>query len=224
MESNSLDFKINIQPKSITEHVEPDVDLTVDKYDAVYQNTQQEEEVEAANKDLLIQEYDITQAAHPYYCVAALLLTSIPGLTFILLQDVIHAYPLVIILQLAQFLALKNYLGLKLIGLRWWIEMDIKGEQKWMFQTQSQEQSNKVDKYFFWACLIYGTLFWCIMCLGDFFGFKIFWLPLPIICFVLSLTNLQGFYKCRGEHKKKLQQLKREMAKGGMNIVGMIMK
>lgn len=38
MESNSLDFKINIEAKKVDEHVEPDVDLTVDKYDAVYQN------------------------------------------------------------------------------------------------------------------------------------------------------------------------------------------
>lgn len=46
MESNSLDFKIDIRPKPITEHIEPDVDLSVDKYDAVYAN-QQEEEIEA---------------------------------------------------------------------------------------------------------------------------------------------------------------------------------
>jgi hypothetical protein len=38
MESNSLDFKIDIRPKPITEHIEPDVDLSVDKYDAVYAN------------------------------------------------------------------------------------------------------------------------------------------------------------------------------------------
>jgi hypothetical protein len=47
---------------------------------------------------------------------------------------------------------------------------------------------------------------------------------LPIFSFLLSALNLHGFYKCRGEHKKKLDSLKKEMAKTGMNIVGMIMK
>ncbi|CAD8091872.1 unnamed protein product [Paramecium primaurelia] len=221
MEQTSLDFKIDIQPKRITEHVEPDVDLTVDKYDSVYQNNQQEEEIEAANKDLLVQQYDITEAAHPLICIAAVVLTGLPGLSFIILQDMSNTYLLVGLLQLVQFILMKNYFGLKLVGLCWWIEFNAK---KWNVQTQSQEQSNKVDQCFFWACLVYGTIFWAIMCLGDLIGFKAIWLPLPILCLFLSATNFHGFYKCRGDHKKKLQQLKREMAKSGLNIVGMIMK
>ncbi|CAK94035.1 unnamed protein product (macronuclear) [Paramecium tetraurelia] len=221
MEQTSLDFNIDIQPKRITDHIEPDVDLTVDKYDSVYQNNQQEEEIEAANKDLLVQQYDITEAAHPFLCVAAVILTGLPGLCFIVLQDMSNTYMFVGLLQLVQFILMKNYFGLKLVGLCWWLE--VKGK-KWSVQTQSQEQSNQVDQYFFWACLVYGTIFWGIMCLGDLIGFKAIWLPLPIMCLLLTATNFQGFYKCRGDHKKKLQQLKREMAKSGLNIVGMIMK
>lgn len=35
MES-SLDFKIDMQPKKLNDHIEPDVDLSVDKYDSLY--------------------------------------------------------------------------------------------------------------------------------------------------------------------------------------------
>ncbi|CAD8105835.1 unnamed protein product [Paramecium sonneborni] len=221
MESTQLDFKIDIQPKRVTDHIEPDLDLTVDKYDSVYQNNQQEEEIEVANKDLLVQQYDITEAAHPIICIAAVILTGLPGLSFIVLEDMLNTYVLVGLLQLIQFILMKNYFGKQLVGLSWWIE--IKGEQ-WNVQTQTQEKNKKVDQCFFWACIVYGNIFWAVIFLGDFLGLKTYWLPLSLICLLSSGVNLHGFYKCRGDHKRKLQELKREMARSGLNIVGMILK
>lgn len=46
--NNPLDFKINIEPAKLDHHIEPDADITVDKYDSVYQS--HEEEVENVSK------------------------------------------------------------------------------------------------------------------------------------------------------------------------------
>jgi hypothetical protein len=39
----------------------------------------------------------------------------------------------------------------------------------------------------------------------------------------LSSTNFYGFYKCRGEHQKKVAGMKEELTKKGMSFIGNMM-
>ena len=48
---------------------------------------------------------------------------------------------------------------------------------------------------------------------------------LLFICASLCSTNLYGYYKCRGDHHKKLKDIKSKYgAKGLMTIAGKFMK
>lgn len=90
-------------------------------------------------------------------CVALLFATIAPCVLFLLSNDLLFTYCATFGLQLGQFLYAKNYSGPMLVKLRWSFTKD------WQFQSEQESQSNKVDRAFFWTCLLYGCGFWLVM-------------------------------------------------------------
>jgi hypothetical protein len=81
----------------------------------------------------------------------------------------------------ADFYYLKNIAGRRLVGLRWWNEVNPEtGDSHWVFE--SSDPSTKVisatDKRFFWLALYIQPLLWVVFALFAIIKFEFIWLTL----------------------------------------------
>lgn len=86
-----------------------------------------------------------------------------------------------IILLAADFYYLKNIAGRRLVGLRWWNEVDTSsGDSRWVFESADPEtrQINATDKRFFWLSLYAQPLLWIALAVVALVKFEFIWLTL----------------------------------------------
>lgn len=63
----------------------------------------------------------------------------------------------------------------------------------------------------FWISQIVAVAFWAIIGIINLFTVSIFWIGLALFCELLTLVNFVCFFKCRGEHQKKAQELSEKL-------------
>ncbi|KAH3914590.1 golgi apparatus membrane protein TVP23 [Parastagonospora nodorum] len=104
-----------------------------------------------------------------------------------------------ILLLAMDFYYLKNIAGRRLVGLRWWNEVDgATGDGRWVFESADPEsrEQNATDKRFFWMALYVQPVLWVVMAVVALFGFNFIWLTLVAIALVLTITNTLAFSRC----------------------------
>ncbi|KAH7408459.1 hypothetical protein DE146DRAFT_605998 [Phaeosphaeria sp. MPI-PUGE-AT-0046c] len=115
------------------------------------------------------------------------------------------------------FYYLKNIAGRRLVGLRWWNEVDsTTGDGRWVFESAEPESrdQNATDKRFFWMALYVQPVLWVVLAIFALMGFKFIWLTLvgkfgidgdnlgcranrmAVIALVLTITNTLAFSRC----------------------------
>jgi len=69
------------------------------------------------------------------------------------------------LLLATDFYYLKNIAGRRLVGLRWWNEVDTgTGDSHWVFESQDRGQTqNMTDKRFFWLALYCQPALWVVL-------------------------------------------------------------
>lgn len=85
------------------------------------------------------------------------------------------------LLLAADFYYAKNIAGRRLIGLRWWNEVDPEtGDSKWVFESSEPGTKvvNPTDSRFFWLAMYIQPLVWVVMAVVAVFRFQFLWLPL----------------------------------------------
>jgi hypothetical protein len=89
------------------------------------------------------------------------------------------------LLLAADFYYLKNIAGRRLVGLRWWNEVNVStGDSHWVFESapQPNEPGGKVvtatDKRFFWLALYVQPALWVALAIVALFKVKPVWLTL----------------------------------------------
>lgn len=133
-------------------------------------------------------------------------------------MSTVFLFILVTLLSAIDFWVVKNVTGRLLVGLRWWSDYDEKGEQTWKFESYNTKQNtNPVDTAFFWTSQLGFSVLWAIMLIIKILSLSPFWVMLVFINLILCSINLYGYYKCRGDHNKKLKNMKSE---GMKKIVG----
>lgn len=86
-----------------------------------------------------------------------------------------------ILLLAADFYYLKNIAGRRLVGLRWWNEVDPQsGESKWVFESSEPGTKviNATDSRFFWLSLYVQPLLWILLAVLAIVQLQFLWLPL----------------------------------------------
>ena len=86
-----------------------------------------------------------------------------------------------ILLLAADFYYLKNIAGRRLVGLRWWNEVEPQtGESKWVFESSEPgtKTVNPTDSRFFWLALYVQPLLWVVMAVLALVRLQFLWLPL----------------------------------------------
>ena len=118
------------------------------------------------------------------------------------------------LLLAADFYYLKNIAGRRLVGLRWWNEVDNseggKGGGRWVFESQDRSTTgtgdgeggagvgqNATDKRFFWLALYVQPVLWIVLGILVIVRLRsVIWLVLIVIALVLTITNMLAFSRC----------------------------
>lgn len=86
-----------------------------------------------------------------------------------------------ILLLAADFYYLKNIAGRRLVGLRWWNEVDPStGDSQWVFESSdpATKTVNPTDSRFFWLALYVQPVLWLVMAILALVRLQFLWLPL----------------------------------------------
>lgn len=111
-------------------------------------------------------------------------------------QD-IFTFIIIVLFAAFDFWTVKNITGRILVNLRWWSEIDEHGNEKWIFESNEKAESvGATDSFVFWTALYATPVIWIFFALMDLLSFKFFWLNVCAINFVLTSSNLVGYYKC----------------------------
>merc|ERR1719498_16354 len=111
-----------------------------------------------------------------------------------------------VLLCAADFWTVKNVSGRLMVGLRWWSEVDDKGENEWFFE--SAEDTSGVDdreSRLFWGALYITPAVWVLLSIGCLLQFSFKWLMVCIMALIMTSTNLVGYHKCQKDANKKLK-------------------
>ncbi|USW54084.1 Putative golgi apparatus membrane protein TVP23 [Septoria linicola] len=124
-------------------------------------------------------------------------------LGMIFTSNFVLIFIITIILLAMDFYYLKNIAGRRLVGLRWWNEVNGQsGDSHWVFESapQANEPGGRIvsatDKRFFWLALYAQPAFWIALAIYAFVTFKFVWLTLVVIALVLTITNTLAFSRC----------------------------
>ncbi|KAF6225329.1 hypothetical protein HO133_004321 [Letharia lupina] len=109
-----------------------------------------------------------------------------------------------LLLLAADFYYLKNIAGRRLVGLRWWNEVDTtSGDSHWVFESQDRSGDsggpvqNATDKRFFWLALYAQPGLWVGLAIFALVRLESpIWLSLNAIALILTITNTLAFSRC----------------------------
>ncbi|KAL2019219.1 hypothetical protein VTK56DRAFT_9946 [Thermocarpiscus australiensis] len=128
---------------------------------------------------------------------ASSLLVYLFGLLFT--DNLVMIFIITILLLAADFYYLKNIAGRRLVGLRWWNEVDpATGDSHWVFESSEPGTKvvNPTDSRFFWIAIYAQPMLWIALAIVAVLTFKFIWLPLVAIALVLTITNSLAFSRC----------------------------
>ncbi|KAF1359488.1 golgi apparatus membrane protein-like protein tvp23 [Lizonia empirigonia] len=126
------------------------------------------------------------------------LLVYILGLR-LLTSNFVMIFIITILLLAMDFYYLKNIAGRRLVGLRWWNEVDTQtGDGRWVFESADPETRdvNATDKRFFWIALYAQPVLWILLAVLALVSLEFIWLTLVVIALVLTITNTLAFSRC----------------------------
>ncbi|KAL0766278.1 hypothetical protein CaCOL14_011476 [Colletotrichum acutatum] len=111
----------------------------------------------------------------------------------------IMIFIITILLLAADFYYLKNIAGRRLVGLRWWNEVDVQtGDSQWVFESSEPgtKTINPTDSRFFWLALYVQPVLWILLAVFALVRLQFLWLPLVVIALVLTIMNAMAFSRC----------------------------
>lgn len=142
-------------------------------------------------------------SAHPITLLCFLgfrigsLLMYLFGLLFI--RNFVLVFILTLLLLSADFYYLKNIAGRRLVGLRWWNEVNTAtGDSHWVFESSDPNIRiiRATDKRFFWLSLYITPALWIGLAFVALFQASLIWLSLVVIALILTITNTVAFSRC----------------------------
>ncbi|CAJ0545843.1 probable Golgi apparatus membrane protein TVP23 [Fusarium torulosum] len=116
-----------------------------------------------------------------------------------IIKSMIMIFIITILLLAADFYYIKNIAGRRLVGLRWWNEVDAQtGDSQWVFESSEPgtKTINPTDSRFFWLALYIQPMLWVLMAILALVRLQFLWLPLVVIALVLTIMNTLAFSRC----------------------------
>ncbi|PKS10603.1 hypothetical protein jhhlp_002357, partial [Lomentospora prolificans] len=143
-------------------------------------------------------------------------------LGLLIIHNMIMIFIITMLLLAADFYYTKNIAGRRLVGLRWWNEVDPdSGDSKWVFESSEPGTKviNPTDSRFFWLAMYSQPVIWVVMAIVAVFRFQFLWIPLVVIALVLTIMNSLAF--SRADKFSQASNLAGSAFSGG-NLAGSI--
>ncbi|KAE8350501.1 golgi apparatus membrane protein tvp23 [Aspergillus coremiiformis] len=141
--------------------------------------------------------HPITLLCYLGFRISALLMYLF-GVLFI--KNFILVFIITLLLLAADFYYLKNIAGRRLVGLRWWNEVNTAtGDSHWVFESSdpTTRSVTATDKRFFWLSLYVAPALWVGLAILAIIRLSsVIWLSLVAIALVLTITNTLAFSRC----------------------------
>lgn len=104
----------------------------------------------------------------------------------------ILTFIITMLLLAADFYYTKNIAGRRLVGLRWWNEVDPAGESRWVFESSESGTKvvNATDSRFFWLAMYVQPVVWVVMAIVALFRLQFLWVPLVGMCPCIPLSQI----------------------------------
>ncbi|KAK2808125.1 Golgi apparatus membrane protein tvp23 [Emmonsiellopsis sp. PD_5] len=116
------------------------------------------------------------------------------------IDNFVLVFILTLLLLSADFYYLKNIAGRRLVGLRWWNEVNTaNGDSHWVFESADPNTRtiNATDKRFFWLSMYATPALWIgLAILAIVRLLSPIWLSLVAIALILTITNTVAFSRC----------------------------
>ncbi|KDE04238.1 hypothetical protein MVLG_05337 [Microbotryum lychnidis-dioicae p1A1 Lamole] len=140
----------------------------------------------------------LSQSAHPGALVFLYLFRSAAVATYLFCGFVSSSYVfstvLVVVLLSLDFWTVRNVSGRRLVGLRFWSQVDEDGTAFWVFESRSPDQvANVIDAKMFWIALYTFPVIWIALFFVGLLKFNLSFLPIVALALVFNLTNAVGY-------------------------------
>ncbi|BCR95974.1 DUF846 domain-containing protein [Aspergillus luchuensis] len=126
------------------------------------------------------------------------LLMYLFGVLFI--KNFVLVFIITLLILSADFYYLKNIAGRRLVGLRWWNEVNTSsGDSTWVFESSdpTTRTITATDKRFFWLSLYVTPALWIGLAILAIIRLSsVIWLSLVAIALALTITNTIAFSRC----------------------------
>jgi len=111
----------------------------------------------------------------------------------------------------------RNVSGRRLVGLRYWNQVDEDGESYWVFESRDPSRpANPIDSRMFWIALYTFPLLWTGLLIISFVKLNFSFVPITILALVFNVTNAVGFtYADRDAKQKWASGIAWDMGMGG---------
>eukprot|EP00049_Salpingoeca_infusionum_P006354 m.105609 g.105609 ORF g.105609 m.105609 type:complete len:184 (+) comp13282_c0_seq4:16-567(+) len=103
----------------------------------------------------------------------------------------------IILLMSFDFWTVKNVSGRKLVGLRWWNQVDEQGNTKWKFESKKNFTPNASEARLFWWSLYIFLGIWIIFALLALIRLKFAYLLVVAVGIAFNTSNVVGYSKCQ---------------------------
>jgi len=122
----------------------------------------------------------------------------------------------VVVLLAMDFWNCRNVAGRRLVGLRYWNQVDDDGESYWVFESKDPTQpANPIDSKMFWTALYVFPVVWLVLLIFSVITFSISFLPIVVLALVFNITNAIGFTYADRDAKQRWAS---SVAMGGWNM------
>ncbi|EPQ61393.1 hypothetical protein GLOTRDRAFT_124618 [Gloeophyllum trabeum ATCC 11539] len=138
------------------------------------------------------------QSAHPVVLFFLYLFRSAAIAVYILCGFFTDNYVLstvfVVLLLAMDFWNCRNVAGRRLVGLRYWNQVDEDGESYWVFESRDPSRpANPIDARMFWIALYAFPALWLALFIVSLLKFNISFIPIVVLALVFNVTNVIGF-------------------------------
>ncbi|CCO27395.1 Golgi apparatus membrane protein TVP23 [Rhizoctonia solani AG-1 IB] len=100
----------------------------------------------------------------------------------------------VVVLLAMDFWNCRNVAGRRLVGLRFWNQVDEDGESYWVFESRDPSRpANPIDSKMFWTALYVFPVLWVLLFIVSLLKFNISFVPIVGLALVFNITNVIGF-------------------------------
>ncbi|KAI0374237.1 DUF846-domain-containing protein [Pilatotrama ljubarskyi] len=162
----------------------------------------------------------LRQSAHPmvlfflyFFRIAAIAVYILCGL---FISNYVLISVIVVVLLAMDFWNCRNVAGRRLVGLRYWNQVDDDGESYWVFESRDPSRpANPIDSKMFWIAVYTFPVLWLVLLFVSFFKLNLSFVPIVVLALVFNVTNAIGFTYADRDAKQKWAN---NLASSGWNM------